>query len=131
MRSCDRGFALSINAAILVAMACGSMPWLEAAESPPDRASEQYRVKMVTVSERSYAAIKYNVVTGRSWRMQNGKWVPIAELENVEKSKFEVEVTPIIGDICAIRLEVASGRSWRLRNDTWEFCSDGDDNLSP
>lgn len=78
-----------------------------------------YAVAMVTVSETSWAAIRYETGTGKAWKLESGSWRAIADTAAPPPSQYRVDMVPLKNDWGAIRVDVRSGRSWSASPEGW------------
>ena len=94
---------------------------------PKDRQKQaqtpNYKVEIKSTGERRWAAVRYDANTGKSWRMMEGRWLPIKELRQLrpkKRSEFIVKIDhTATSRFCALRMDVNSGQCWALEEDTW------------
>ncbi len=83
-----------------------------------------YKCLLITVSEDHYASVRYNLKTGKSWRLDEGVWVEVTEDGIPPASNYEVVITPLPNDFAAIRYDKASGIAWKMVKGKWVSCKE-------
>lgn len=78
-----------------------------------------FAVAMVTMSDTSWAAIRYEVATGKAWKLESGSWRAIPDTAAPPASQYRVDMVPLKNDWGAIRVDVRSGRSWSASPEGW------------
>ena len=79
----------------------------------------KYQIAMAVVGEDRWFAIRYEVETGKTWRMVEDKWQAMPDPAPLPTGHYEVHVLPLKNDWGGLRLETQSGRSWQARESAW------------
>jgi hypothetical protein len=87
----------------------------------PAATNNRYDVRLM-ILPNSAEAIRFNLRTGKSWRMKGQKWMPILEDEKEERiqpGEYDVVVQSAERGFVAMRIERRTGASWFLKNIQW------------
>jgi hypothetical protein len=79
----------------------------------------KYQIAMAVVGDDRWFAIRYDVTTGKTWRMVEDKWEAMPDPAPLPAGHYEVHVLPLKNDWGGLRLEVISGRAWQARESAW------------
>jgi len=88
-----------------------------------------YDVVTTPASETEWNAIKYEIYTGKAWKLDQGRWVPIPDPVDPGRGTYKVEMIPLRDDWGALRYDIHSGRSWVATVPGWSEITEGP--LSP
>ena len=83
------------------------------------QAEPKYQIATVVIGEDRWFAIRYDVASGKTWRMVEDKWEPMPDPSPLPAGRYEVRVIPLKNDWGGLRLEVLSGRAWQARDSAW------------
>ena len=82
-------------------------------------AEDNFELEMVQTASNDWGAIRYDVVTGKSWFVERGNWVQFQENANPPNSSYKVKMISLDNGWSAIRYDVKTGASWRAKSGAW------------
>jgi hypothetical protein len=112
-RTSIRQIAVAFAFALAGAVAFSSLP----AESAD--AQTKYKIAMAVMADAKWDAIRYDVTTGQSWHIVEGKWTAMKDVGPLQPSRYKVHIVPLKNDWGALRIDVQSGRSWAASPEGW------------
>jgi hypothetical protein len=101
---------------VLVLTSLTAVPSVSAAGS---QAEAKYQIATAVIGEGRWFAIRYDVSSGKTWRMVEDKWEPMPDPSPLPAGRYEVYLLPLKNDWGGMRLEVLSGRAWQARESAW------------
>jgi len=94
-----------------------------APEAPASAASTsaepRFELAMVATSGFAWNAIRYDILSGKSWVLEEGNWRAIAESGEVPTARYEVRMVALSDDWGAMRIDLRSGRAWHATPAGW------------
>jgi hypothetical protein len=103
-------------AAVWAAVAVLAAPCAMAETTEP---ASKYQIAMAVMADAKWDAIRYDVTSGRTWHIVEGKWASMKDVGDLPKSQYEVHIVPLKNDWGALRIDVQSGRSWAASPEGW------------
>lgn len=72
---------------------------------------------------KGWIVLKYDRLSGRSWKAEAGSWKPIEEVGDLPESIYQVVLQLAPGDVkgyVAARIDSGNGITWWLKDNQWE-----------
>jgi hypothetical protein len=101
------------------------------ASAASNQAEPKYQIAMAVVGEDRWFAIRYDVESGKTWRMVEDKWEAMPDPAPLPAGHYEVHVLPLKNDWGGLRLDTQSGRAWQARESAWVEISVPKDAAAP
>jgi hypothetical protein len=102
--------------AILVVM---SVTAAQSAVAASTASEPKYQIAMAVMADAKWDAIRYDVTSGKTWHIVEGKWAPMKDTGDLPTARYEVHIVPLKNDWGALRIDVLSGRSWVATTEGW------------
>jgi len=106
----------SRSLAILVIL---SVTAAQSAAAANTASKPKYRIAMAVMADAKWDAIRYDVTSGKSWHIVEGKWAPMKDTGDLPAARYKVHIVPLKNDWGALRIDVLSGRSWFATPEGW------------
>jgi hypothetical protein len=107
---------LSWAAAVVCGIAAVFMASHAMADDPKPA---KYQIAMAVMADSKWDAIRYDVTSGKTWHIVEGKWMPMKDVDSLPTAQYEVHIVPLKNDWGALRVDVLSGRSWAASPAGW------------
>lgn len=91
--------------------------------APASNSADVFGIAMESLGEGRWAAIRWELKSGKSWNMVEGSMLEITEPAGhlpAPNSRYDIKLVQTrVGRIGAIRMDVRSGKTWHLQNSQW------------
>jgi hypothetical protein len=114
-----------LGLSVLLGIACtvgvGVLPraaLAQKAEPMPPAKGKQFELRLIRVGN-TFQSIRFNVITGESWRMAGDKYEKVPESGEVPAGDYDIQLVTDDTDWMAFRIDRVSGTTWQMRGNKW------------